>query len=283
MAKEIWAIVSNLHCGSTLGLCPPEGIQLDDGGWYTPSIEQKELWLKWEEYWDLVKAEVKKGDRLFIALNGDIFDGDHHGTAQIVTKNLASVQHEIALATLKPALALSHHGIVVIRGTEAHVGASGAYEERLARDLEAVPNPVNGTRSHWHFQADSNGTIIDFAHHGSVGKLPHTRSNPAKTLAMKITQAAVRYGIAIPDLAIRSHAHQEADTYDDFPVRVIQTRGWQLSTAFVHRIAAGSLPEIGCLIVSCDPGSYQVKKVKWNWKRAPLWKYGAKSTSPKTT
>lgn len=212
----------------------------------------------------------EKRQPLICVVNGDALDGDHHGTAQIVSRNLASTQHAIAMATFQPMLALKPSAIVIIRGTEAHVGRSAEYEERLAEDLGAEQTET-GTYSHWHFQAETGGTVLDFAHHGSVGKMPHTRTNPLGSLAIRITHAAARAGTRCPDVAFRSHMHQWGDTGDNYPVRVIQMAGWQLSTAFVHRIAAGSTPEIGGLIVRCEKGEAVVSKVKYPWKRAEPW------------
>lgn len=267
--RDVFAIVSDLHCGSTLGLCPPSGVQLDEGGWYTPSFAQKALWGAWEEYWQTVKATLREGDRLFVVIQGDWVDGDHHGTAQIISRNMAATQHAIALATIQPAIDLNPTRFIVIRGTEVHVGGSGAHEEALARDLPipTIGNDKTGALSHWHWQCESQGVLMDFAHHGSVGKLPHTRSNPAKTLAVKIMVAAAKHGTRMPDVVYRSHAHQAADTFSEFPVRVIQTRAWQLSTAYVERIAAGSLPEIGAIIQVNEGGQFSIQKFDVSWER----------------
>jgi hypothetical protein len=266
--RDVWAIVSDLHCGSTLGLCPPSGVQLDDGGWYTPSYYQKALWGCWEEYWQKVKEALRPGDRLFVVVNGDWVDGNHHGTAQIISPNLAATQHEVALATIQPAIALNPTRFIVIRGTEVHVGSSGGQEEALAKVLPAtIDNDKTGAHSWWHWQCESEGVLMDFAHHGAVGKLPHTRSNPAKTLAVKIMVAAAKHGTRMPDVVYRSHAHQAADTFSEFPCRVIQTRAWQLSTAFVERIAAGSLPEIGAIIQINEGGQFSIHKFDVTWER----------------
>jgi hypothetical protein len=283
MSRDVWAVVSDLHAGSTLGLCPPEGVLLDDGGRYMPSNAHVHLWECWLDYWSRVEALVRPGDRLYVALNGDVVEGSHHRSVQIVTENLPATQHEIAMGCLAPALALRPAGIVLIRGTEAHVGSSAAYEERLARDLDCIQEPSTGAYSWWHFQAESNGVLLDFAHHGNVGKLPWTRQNPTNSLAARIFMASAKSGRRHPDLAIRSHAHQGADSYDIQPVRVVQTRAWQLSTAFVHKIAAGSVPEIGGLVVTCENGTYDLQKVEYDWKRIEPWKPKGpgKSTSPK--
>jgi len=272
LSRDVWAIVSDLHCGSTLGLCPERGIRLDDGGWYQPSYYQMALWGCWIEFWTEVKETLRAGDRLIVELNGDCLDGNHHKTAQIVSKNLATTQQDIAERVLIPALELEPKAIHLIRGTEVHVGASAEYEERLARSIGCEQHPKTGAYSRWHLQAQSQGVFMDFAHHGAVGKLPHTRSNPAKSLAMRIAHAAYKRGEKGPDVVYRSHCHQDADTYDEMPVRVIQTRGWQLSTAFVERIAAGSLPEIGGIIQINENGQKEIRKVKFDWQRDEPWK-----------
>lgn len=272
--KQVWAIVSDLHCGSTLGLCHPDGVGLDDGGTYLPSSAQTKLWRCWEEYWQVVEDRAK-GAALVVVVNGDALDGDHHKTAQIVSKNLAATQQEIAERVLDPALALSPAAVHVVRGTEAHVGASGEFEESLARSLGCPRCPSTGAASRWHLQCVSEGVLLDFAHHGRLGQRPWTKMTGPATLAAQILQAAAKHKSPCPDLAVRSHYHQEADTFDNYPVRVIQTRGWQLSTAFVHRIAAGSVPEIGGLIVTCEDGRYEVEKVRFQWRREEPWTLSA--------
>lgn len=271
MSRDVWAIVSDLHCGSTLGLVPERGVRLDDGGWYQPTFYQTALWDCWKSYWAEVKATLKRGDRLILEINGDALDGDHHKTGQIISKNLAATQHEIAETVLAPALELEPKAIHVVRGTEVHVGSSAEYEERLARSIGAEQHPRTGAYSRWHLQAISQDVFMDFAHHGAVGKLPHTRSNPAKTLAMKIAHAAFKKKVRAPDVVYRSHCHQGADTGEEMPVRVIQTRGWQLSTAFVERIAAGSLPEIGGIIQVNEAGQRTIRKVDFEWERDEPW------------
>lgn len=286
MSRDVWAIISDLHCGSTLGLCHPDGVELDDGGRYMPSREQSKLWDCWIDYWRIVKESLKFGDNLIVAINGDMVDGSHHKTTQIVTGNLPATQHNIAMNALGPAMSMGPRNIVVIRGTEAHVGGSAAYEERIASDLGAVPDLVTGARSHWHFQSNSHGTLLDFAHHGRLGQRPWTKMTGPGTLAAQIVLASAKHGTPIPHYAFRSHYHQWADSGDNFACRVVQMAGWQLSTAFVHRIAAGSLPEVGGMILTCsDDGTSNLTKVKYEWKRSDPWQTttsSAKQTSPET-
>ena len=41
------ACVGDLHAGSTLGLCPLDGVEVDDGGRYSPNASQRQLWAWW--------------------------------------------------------------------------------------------------------------------------------------------------------------------------------------------------------------------------------------------
>lgn len=75
-------------------------------------------------------------------------------------------------------------------------------------------------------------------------------------------------GERAPDLAIRSHYHQWVDTYDAYPTRVIQTLAWQLKTAYVHKVAAESLAEVGGAIVTIRDGVIEhIEKVMFPVKR----------------
>lgn len=60
---HVWAVVSDLHVNSTVGLCPASGVRLDDGGTYMPSNSQVWLWERWLETWSIVveKAEEVGG------------------------------------------------------------------------------------------------------------------------------------------------------------------------------------------------------------------------------
>lgn len=285
MGRDVWLVASDLHCGSTLGLCPPYGAPLDDGGLYLPSEAQKALWSCWLDMIGQVEGTLRPGDALRVCLNGDVYDGDHHRTAQIVSKNLAATQHEIAVEVLRPLLALDPASIFVVRGTEAHVGASAQWEERLARQIGAVECPETNASSWWHLQVESEGVLLDFAHHGRLGTRPWTKLTGLSTLVSEIIGAAATHGTPIPHLAVRSHYHQWADTADNYACRLIQLAGWQLSTAFVHRIAAGSIPHVGGLILICEQGNLEVVKVKYPWKRASPVTLSARpesrSTSPK--
>lgn len=195
-------------------------------------------------------------------LNGDVFDGDHHHTRQIITRNEAT-QLRLAVDVLEPLINITNQ-LYIVRGTEAHVGNSGSMEEKLADDLSAEPDKATGAQSWWHLKLDVNNVRFDIAHHATMGRLPHTKPNSANKLAAMAIFASAERRERPPSLVVRSHMHQWADSGDNYATRAIQLAGWQLATGYVHRIQPGALADIGGLIVVCYPdGTYEATKKRF--------------------
>lgn len=271
----VLAISSDHHCGSTVALCPPT-IGLDDGGEYAASKAQRWLWQSWLAFNARVAAvrEEHKAE-LYTVFNGDLVDGNHHGTTQILSGNPA-VQAAVVNAVMRPVLDLNPDRMWFIRGTDAHVGQSGTAEERIASGLSKDKRPVvrdeaRDTASHWHVKLDVQGVRFDFAHHGRVGTRPWTKPNVTANLAAEIFYDHAATGQPHPHLAVRSHMHQWVDTHDQHPTRVVQLAAWQLATSFIHRIAPGKLADVGGLICVVKDGALSVEKVKFTPDPVPTW------------
>jgi hypothetical protein len=279
MAKSkavVIAVTSDQHCGSTVALAP-EKIELDDGGEYVASKAQRWLWNNWLGFWG--KAEERRrslGAELYCVFNGDMTDGDHHGTTQILSGN-PTAQAAVVNACMAPILEKKPDRLFFIRGTEAHVGKSAAFEERIASGLRKDKQPVVGDpetkcASHWHLKMDIQGVRLDFAHHGRVGQRPWTKPNVVANLAAEIFYQHAANNIPYPHIAVRSHMHQLVDTHDQHPVRVIQTPAWQLATAYIHRIAPGAIADVGGLIITIQDGQYDVEKVLYKPEPVKAWR-----------
>jgi hypothetical protein len=270
------AVTSDLHCGGTTALCPPR-IELDDGGAYEASRAQCWLWSLWGEFWEwAARIRDREQAALWGEWNGDITDGNHHGTTQILSGNPTAQAHVVDACMAVP-LSLGLERLFFVRGTEAHVGTSAAYEERIARGMEkdgrpVVGDPDTGTASWWHLRAEVEGVPLDFAHHGRMGQRPWTRPNVTANLAAEIFYEHARDGVPHPHLAVRSHLHRYMDTYDQHPVRVVQTPAWQLATSYIHRIAPESIADIGGLAIVIRDGEYRVEKFIRRPSRGSVWK-----------
>lgn len=260
------AICSDLHAGSTVGLCPPR-FTLDDGGDYVSSPAQRWLWRNWRHFWAKVQVTAEEHEALIVSIcNGDLVDGNHHRTSQIITSNETEMM-DLARKVLDPMIKLSDE-VYIVRGTSIHTGESGRMEERIADDITTTVHDENRA-SWWHLPLSINGTIFDIAHHGSIGRLPWTKANAVNRIAGQIIIDYAESGHRPPNVVIRSHFHQYADTGANLEsIRVISTPAWQLITGYVQRLKPGTLADIGGLIFTCFPkGRYEMELVRYRPKR----------------
>lgn len=275
----VLACVSDVHAGSTLALCPPS-IKLDDGGEYHASKAQRWLWQSWLEYWDRVKSvQHQHKAQLYTVFNGDLVEGDHHQTSQILSRN-PNAQAAVVNAAMAVPLGMKPDRIFIVRGTEAHVGSSASAEERIADGLRRDKRPIEGdpeteTASWWHLRLDVYKTRIDVTHHGRTGQREHTRASAAVLHAHDIFLAHAKHGDRHPDLALRAHYHKFNDSYDACPTRVVTSGAWQLQTAHVKKVAADSLADVGGVIVVVTPDGYTLEKVQFHASRGPVWRASA--------
>ncbi len=242
MTKLTIGFLSDLQTNSTLALCPPV-VNLDDGGTYHASRIQRQLWHDYMDFRDRLITAKADGD-LYLIFNGDLHDGDHHQTAQIITRNIATMQN-IAADVLDP-LAQIADKMFLVRGTEAHVGKSAAMEENIARDMGFQKN--GKVYSWWQLLARFKSHWFDIAHHTSMGSTPVGKGNAANKLATETIFEYANRGQKPPDYVVRSHVHRHADSFHNYVTRAIILPCWQYNNAFAHRIAPGKLPDIGGMI-----------------------------------
>lgn len=274
------AAVSDLHPGSTVAICPPEGVQLDDGGQYLPSRPQLWLWQCWLDFWGWTESRMGafKPDERWLLLNGDLVEGDHHNTGQVVGRH-GLYDARIARQCLDVPLALGFDRIFVVRGTPSHVGQQGKVEEGIAKALKEEGFPVqpdpSGTHSWWHLRADAGRFRIDALHHGRTGYRRWTRPNATALLAADILMEHVDCAPEMeperpPDLCIRSHVHKYADSADQHRVRVVQTPAWQLHTEYGHKKVPESFADIGGVLVEMDE-TIEVRRKLFRPDRGGVW------------
>ena len=275
--RYVVAQVSDVHAGGATALCP-DSVPLDDGGFYVPSKLQRWLFQGWEFYWNRVATVVDDlNAELIVLFNGDLVDGQVKHTPQVVNAN-PNAQAQIVNACIAIPLALKPRHIVIVRGTEAHVGQQGSAEERIADGLRRDKRPVvidpdTNTSSWWHWRAEVEGVRLDATHHGRTGLREHTRGSQAVLHAHDVLLAHVKDGHPHPHLCFRSHHHKFNDSGESCPTRVITSGAWQYPTSYVKKVAADSLTDIGGWIVPIQDGAYDLEKVHIKPEsRGPVWR-----------
>lgn len=286
MSTIVLGVFSDTHCGSTVALCPREGVHLDDGGSYHPSPAQ--LWLcdHWDAGWAhverILERETKLGPTEFgFVSNGDATDGNHHKTTQILA-GAEGAHIKAATECFRTPLKLGPKWVWIVRGTEVHVGKSGGLEEGLAVALDREGAPLvrdvnTNAWSWWYLPMELNGKLLDFTHHGRMGQRSHTRAGYARHFAHDLWAERVMRGEEPPHLAVRSHYHVYEDTGPSHPTRgvtrVVQMPAWQLHTAFTRKVVPESLSDIGLVAIVIRPdGELLVEPYVISPSRGEVWR-----------
>lgn len=245
-------VVSDLHVGCQMGLVSPTGAALDHGGTYEPSGIQKKLYAWWREMWDEWVPKVTKGETYAVVVNGDCVDGVHHGSTSQWTHNLACQSAE-ARRLLDPIAKRAKGGFYVVRGTEAHVGASARDEEQLASELGAIPSK-SGNHARWELWKWCGPSLVHFLHHiGSTSSQAHEASAVNAELTTAFVEAG-RWGRRPPDMIVRSHRHRYIEVVVPTAAGrayAVVTPAWQFKTGFAYRTAGArnSESQIGAICI----------------------------------
>ncbi len=209
------------------------------------TVMQRWLFDCWAEYWEYVRylAGVvgrRRKHRIIVIHLGDVIDGDHHNTNQIL-KEIPD-QLDIAKDLLEPVadMADALYGII---GTEAHAGNSGGDEWDLYKTLGAKAIDYNLT-------LDIDGMLVNAFHHGRTGGRSWTSS--AAAVAVETMIDCARVGMRPPDYIFYGHMHN----VDDSGLRIEGTRAigcpsWQLMTMHSHKVVGPKVrSDIGGLILN---------------------------------
>jgi hypothetical protein len=272
-------VVSDLHCGCRLGLCPPEGVKLDDGGTYQPSAFQQKLYAMWRAFWDEFVPDATRGEDYGVVVNGDSLDGVHHRSTTQFSHNLHD-QAKAASALLRPIAERCGGRFWMVRGTEAHVGSSAAEEERLAESLGALPN-AEGQHARWDlWKQVGDGKLIHLLHHiSSTGSQAYEATAVHKELVEEFVEAG-RWRRQPPDCIVRSHRHRHIETSistgtdsgETGRAIAIVTPAWQGKTPFVWKIPGGRLstPQFGGVLIRYAHGRLFADAKVWTIDRSPI-------------
>jgi len=244
-------VISDTHTGSSLGLAPPL-VYLDDGGIYHASEAQKHVYDHWQGVW---KRTLDLRLPVVVIDNADTIEGFHHNTAQIWGTDPR--KHIDVAVDLRMPYRNKVERWYSLRGTAAHVGASGSGDEAVAKGIGA--DASNGSFSHYHLKVEVSNVLIDVSHHGvSAGRRPWVDGNVLRSFGRGIVIDSLSRRERPPDVIVRSHVHvARHETIRDYNYRCecIITPAFQLASEFVHRVATErDLSDIGATLITVENG-----------------------------
>lgn len=234
-------VISDVHCGSTRALLPP-GFETLEGQVVAQNATQRWLWECWLRANDFIAATAN-GDPYALIINGDLIEGVHHGTKQIISPEVAD-HARAAIAVLEPVAKLAAKTFVVL-GTEAH---TGNHEINLGKALGAQVNPETGFHAFDRLTIDVAGVRCVFRHH-----IPATtrRSLRGSQLALTLAEEqleAVANGETLPQVVGCAHRHI-FDWYQNDSGICVVSPPWQMLTRFGHKIVSASRTKPGVYIL----------------------------------
>lgn len=239
--------LSDIHAGSTVALMPPEVMLAEE-----TTVRQNRLqaWF-WERWLDLqvwLDHELR-GAPFALILNGDLIEGDHHRTDQIVSKNLGD-HLNIAEAVLAP-IASRAAKVFVTRGTECHVGDT---EASLAKRFAAEKDAETGRQVFDRLTLDLCGVRTVVRHHVSTSSRPWLEQNGLGLELAAEQLNAARNGEPIPRILAVGHRHTPGDVQTTEGL-CFATPAWQALTRHGHKVVGAA---------RCKPGAYLL-----DWRNVP--------------
>lgn len=236
---RLLAIVSDIHSGSTVALMPP-ALKTAEGTEVKPSSLQGWFWECWERGNEWL-ADLAGKDRFGVVLNGDMIEGNHHRTTQIISPSITD-HVECAAQVLAPLVERAEK-VWMTKGTECHVGDT---EAALGERLLAERNPETGRRVFDRLTLDICGVRMVARHHVTTTSRPWLESNG---LGMELASEqlnAVRNGEQMPRILAVAHRHVGGHIQTGEGL-CIATPAWQGLTTHGHKVVGAS---------RCKPGLY---------------------------
>jgi hypothetical protein len=230
-------VLSDLHCGSTCGLLPPEFVTSNEVI-VKPNLFQAWMWCHWEKMVERFVTTSKKTPTVLI-LNGDIIEGMHHRTTEVWSPDPSD--HLMCAWHCLARLADACCEVYIVRGTETHTGS--ASEHGLAHKLGACFESKH--KPAWdRLDLSINGVQIRAVHHmpATSRKWLEAGAHSAEWVNHAIESAQA--GDPIPRILCMAHRHRPG-AFTDGHYQTIVTPAWQGLTRYGYRVVPGANPKVG--------------------------------------
>ncbi len=231
-------VLSDLHCGSTLGLLPP-GFTTLEGNRLEQNAAQKWLWEGWQDATEKWLPNIAGKDDYCLILNGDLVDGIHHQSTQIVSADMTD-QFDAATQCLEP-IAKKASKVFLTEGTEVH---ARNLEHGLAKKLGAIADPDTRKPAWPRLSLTVAGTRCIFQHHISTTSRAWLEASALSIHLANEQIEAARNRETLPKVLCCAHRHIYGEFKNAAGLCVV-TPPWQLLTRYAYRVVPSS---------RCKPG-----------------------------
>lgn len=232
---RLLAVFSDLHAGSTVALMPP-GFVTIEGTAMEQTPLQSWLWQCWQDGQAWL-ADLVGQDPYALVLNGDLIEGAHHGTKQIISPDI--LDHvACALEIIRPMHAKAARTFVV-RGTECHTGST---EHGIAQALK-LPDVARDRLT-----IDIAGVRCVFRHH--IGTSTR-RGLQGTQLSMQLSEEQVEAACnrePIPRVLCCAHRHVFGHWKDNHGLCVVSPP-WQGLSRFAHKVVSQARTKPGLFVL----------------------------------
>lgn len=181
--------------------------------------------------------KLVNGDPFVLLVNGDVIEGIHHGTRQVISSDVtdhvtAAVD---ALRPLAEAAATTH----LTLGTECHTQST---EAAIGKALKASKCAETGKHAHSRIVFSIKGCVLSATHHCSATSRPWLESGEYCRALHGERSECLRAGWPVPDLCVRAHRHR-AGYFTDYQSGMVVTGAWQGLTRHGHKAVPGAVCE----------------------------------------
>jgi hypothetical protein len=258
MSCRLLFVLSDIHAGSTVGLCPPN-FKTTEENEIVLNGPQRFLYECWEHMKNQWLPSIVRNDEWALVLNGDMIEGTHHKTKQVISPDRRD-HVNAAVALLQP---LTNSGddedavaaridnpasqVFLTLGTECHTGNS---EHDIARILRATPPPnAPKNRMAWdRLDITIAGTRCVFQHHIVTSVRTYLEASGLGIFLNQEQLEAAKNLEPLPRVLGCAHRHRYGEFRDASGLSFV-TPPWELLTRYGHKCVPAARTRPGGVIL----------------------------------
>jgi len=221
-----------------MGLLPPGMTTAEDAHPMVQNEWQRWLWQCWgrANRW---MEKIANGDPYALVLNGDMTEGIHHRSTQVVSGDKQD-HVSIAIEILEP-LAKRAEKTYLVKGTECHVHAN---EVAIGKALKAEINDETQKHAFDRLALDACGVRCVFRHHIGTSIRMALEATQLSVILVEETAEAIKNGEAPPRIVCAAHRHKFGFYLNGRSMCVVSAP-WQGLTRHGHKVVSQARTQPG--------------------------------------